>query len=129
MSDAAKVRKLLKAINEVPGFLDQLSASVDALERLRSHGQRLYRASHWGRGGVDRDKLASAPNAAGGVVELGRLYELSYLTKKGRDTHSIIYQHAFRSPFPILAYAIDGSGLVIVRDGSRYTVTSHGIEG
>ena len=120
----ADERKIADAIARIPGAKRALAEYVDRIRAAHAG----YRKLHWGDGGRDGVKHATVPDVSGGVVVLGRLVEVAYLTRKDEVA---IYEHSFRAPYPVLCVAPDGSreGLVVVRDRSRYTVTRHGIEG
>lgn len=124
-----------------------------------AHGAAdLYERLHWGRRGQNPTLVSSVPDPSQGVVELGRLAEIAYLTRKGHDRQVYAYTHRFgraakdpphlesgRCPhcghgldvgrfgdvatLPILGVTTRDHGLVIVRDASRYTVRGPGIIG
>lgn len=112
------------ALEHLPGALDVCARTLAQLQT----GQGLYREAHWGERGTDPGRVVSVPDYSGGVVDLGALYSVTYDTVKRGDGRSL-YEHRFRTPRPILTFATDGSGLVVVRDRSRYSVTPRGIEG
>jgi hypothetical protein len=131
-SFARKVKTIQEVIDTVPGFLDQMASTAADLQRMSRRGRDQYEQAHWGRQGRDPEMIGSVPDASEGVVDLGRLTEVAYVTMKGREKRASEYHHRFRAPYPILAFATNGSGLVIVRASngrSRYTVTPNGIEG
>jgi len=109
---------------EVPGAIDVLDAKARQIKKLRDD----FRETHWGS---EEDMHATTrvrvPNIDAGIVAMGPLVSVVYLATKGGRTYE--WEHAFEGARPILAYAHDGSGLVIVRGDSDYTVTKKGIEG
>ncbi len=121
----ATLQAVADTINGVPGALAAIGEFADGLKL----GHERYKATHWNRAGVSPAMLSSVASPFDGVVELGQLAEIGYLTQKGRDHELVLYQHKFSKPFPILGEAVDGSGLVIVRGHSAYSITSRGIEG
>ncbi len=124
-SPADYLRALQDTMREVPGSLEALASAAVGIREAH----QMYRETHWGRRGVSPAMLSSVANPHTGVVELGSLVEIAYLTEKGRDKQPTVYQHKFSRPFPILGYAADGSGLVIARARSEYDITARGIEG
>jgi hypothetical protein len=85
-----------------------------------------YILTHWGDRGPVRDRVLGAPDPrAGELVELGRLVEIVYLTKKMGDGGLAEYEHRFRAPFPYVAF--NSTGLVIC--GGGYRVGLRGIIG
>lgn len=83
--------------------------------------------THWGKGGPVpyRDLLAPNP-LAGGLVELGALVSVVYLTQKGGDDGPTEYEHEFSAKrLPVLAF--NETGLFIV--GGGYRVGVRGIHG
>lgn len=142
------MQAIQEVLDTVPGAIAQFARLADGIRQTGNVGRKAYRATHWGQDGGGRAAVGSIPNPAGGVIELGRLVEITYLTKKGRDRRPIAYQHRFGEgaedptrgdpgawgdpkSCPILSFTYDEtpSGLVIVRADSDYTVTDHGIEG
>ena len=113
-----------------------------AYERAATAGAESYEASHWGQKGGSV-VLGLFPDSDAGPVALGRLVAIEYETKKGTDRKPVIYRHVFGTSAegddepsdtrkcPMLCYTLDEqpSGLLIARANSRYTVTTHGIEG
>lgn len=116
-------------LREVPGAVD----SIDRLVSRIKNAEAQYSRGHAGRpadflGGVD------VPNQGVGIVELGQLDSIAYWADKGKGVELFVHDFGYvrdvlAHPQPILAYATDGSGLVIARGSSRYRVTSRGIEG
>ena len=109
---------------EVPGAIDVLDSKARQLIKLRDD----FRGTHWGS---EEDMHATTrvrvPDVSKGIVAMGPLVSLVYLATKGGGLYE--WEHEFTGSRPILAYAHDGSGLVIVRGDSDYTVTKKGIEG
>ena len=92
-----------------------------------SKGAAKYRALHWGERGKGKASRMCAPDPSlGPLVQLGELREVGYLTTKGGDPPSTIYEHAFKRPYPHLCVNGEG-GLVIV--GGDYHVEDRGIVG
>jgi hypothetical protein len=145
---AAALQEIADTAAEAPGAIEPIVQLARQIRETAKFGQEAYRRSHWGQRGRGSLAVGSVPNAALGLAELGRLAEVTYLTKKGRDGSLVAYVHRFgvgavdassRGPgrygdprtLPMLAFTYDESpsGLVIVRDrGTTYTVTEHGIE-
>lgn len=133
---------ILGAVSKAPGLLQKCKEVVEDFQSIGKRGERAYEKTHWGRRGEEPGTWAvDAPDPRTGLTEMGRLVAIEYLTRKGRRGAETIYRHEFdtepgqRRPFrverlPILAFTFDErpSGLVVVRDESRYTVTAHGIE-
>lgn len=97
-----------------------------------------YKESHWGlppldsfRGVIQEPRDNDARHGGTGLIALGYMLDVSYLTAKGSDPplpQGVIYDHAFsrRNP-PILAYgSVDGRLYVV---GGTYRITRHGIIG
>jgi len=121
-------------MREIPGFAAKVEEVASHVLEVQRYGQQLYKEAHWGRPGRDRSQVTGIPTVDDGLVVLGRLHSIEYLTQKGRERLPAIYVHTFepaRSPskWPLLCFAANGSGLVIARGESRYHVTAHGIEG
>ncbi len=129
--DLAKIASVAKHVH---GGLPWI---LELAERIRG-GEAEYEAKHWGRPGQGTAEDLPLPNVEKGLVQLGELVSLVYLTEKGRDRELVEYEHEFSDhrdadnrdgTRPLLCFAPDGSGLVIVRGPSRYTVSNRGIEG
>ncbi len=118
------VEKIFAAIEQVPGAVDVL---VEQSDRMRAGGDA-YEAAHWGNPGRNAARFTSVADSSL-VVELGSLVSVTYRTAKGRDRRVEDWEHAFRGALPVLCFAGNGSGLVIVRGQSRYVVTERGIVG
>lgn len=155
MSGNADLDFLLGAFSKVPGLAARTRALVENgrglaedIKRIGERGEGSYEESHWGKRAPNGTWPASVPDPRGGVVELGRLVAVEYLTIKGkRARQPAVWRHVFgpdeREPhedgfdenaLPSLAYTSESpSGLVIVRFGkgfrSEYDVSSRGIEG
>lgn len=148
MSLRDEIALIQEAVDSIPGAADQFYALAEGLLRGATVGRRAYKATHWGNQGRRGAEVGSIPDPSGGVIELGRLAEITYLTRKGRDRQTIAYCHRFGEgavdpsgrdrgswgapqTMPVLSYTYDErpSGLVIVRSASEYTVTDDGIEG
>lgn len=109
---------------EVPGAIDVLDSKARQLIKLRDD----FRGTHWGsEENMRATTRVRVPDVSSGIVSMGPLVSIVYLATKGGETYE--WEHAFEGSRPILAYAHDGSGLVIVRGDSDYTVTKKGIEG
>ena len=128
------IERIASVAKHVHGGLPWL---LELAERIRG-GEAQYEAKHWGQPGKGSARDLPLPNVEQGLVELGELVSLVYLTAKGRDRELVEYEHEFSDrrasderdgTRPLLCFAGDGSGLVIVRGPSRYTVTNRGIEG
>ncbi len=129
-----EIEQVVTALRATPAAIREASRFVEHLQAMQARFQEL----HWGREQATGRRPfypAAAPDASEGAIELGHLAEIGYLTRKGRDREPVLYVHRFETPrgriddLPILCEAANGSGLVIVRGRSRYTVTGHGIEG
>lgn len=110
------------------------AAVSDALESgeqafAKTHGGRkpATRTGWAGGKGVPPHIRTAAPNTNVALIEMGALTRIAYLADKGDGL--VEHFHDFEIPYPMLCYASDGSGLVIARGDSRYTITQHGIEG
>jgi hypothetical protein len=104
----------------------ELAAAAQKL--LGSSPESRYRQTHGGHDGWGRPPLRStAPDPREVSIELGTLTRIAYLAAKNPDGRVEEFIHDFETPYPVLAFT--SAGLVIVRDRSKYTVTSHGIEG
>jgi len=114
-------RVLERVADRCEGAEEVLLEVARQLER----GESSYRATHWGDQGPRTAALVELPDVSRGLVELGELVAVVYRTKKGRTSSD--WMHDFDQPFPKLAYTRGGDDLVIVRGGSKYRVTSHGI--
>lgn len=128
MTDPAKVRRVLEltshVIRAIPGAIDVVDANARKIMGLADD----FTEKHWGAQPSMRvTTRVNLPNIESGIVALGPLVSITYEAKKGRKTSD--WEHHFEGELPILSYAHDGSGLVIVRENSRYTVTKRGIEG
>lgn len=123
-ADWDKIREAARHIHGGVGGLLELADKLNA-------GREQYEQKHWKAAStrMRRAKQDALPNVTEGLVEMGGLYAITYLTRKGRDKRAEPYEHLFKRPLPLLCFAPDGSGLVIVRDESEYTVTNRGIEG
>ena len=119
-------KKIVDAAKVVHGGLTGLLRLADEI----NSGHEQYVAKHWGQPADKRRvRQQPLPRVDEGLVELGELVSLVYLTRKGRDGEGVEYEHEFEDTLPTLTFAPDGSGLVIVRGRSKYTVTNRGIEG
>lgn len=87
----------------------------------------LYRLTHWGKGGSASQRIATCPDPRrGGLVELGQLVSLVYLTEKGGDDGPTEYEHAFAARRrPVLAFSTEGLFIC----GGAYRVGVKGIHG
>lgn len=86
-----------------------------------------YRITHWGKGGhaSTRELLCPDPRK-GGLVELGQLLSLVYLTQKGGDDGPTEYEHDFNARrLPVLAFNDDGLFIL----GGGYRIGARGIHG
>jgi hypothetical protein len=129
----------------VLGGLRDLAAAGTQLHRsLRGSPASQYAATH---GGIEPriEDLADVPNSGVGLVVLGELDAVIYWADKGQGPQRFCHDFAELpeqrgrkvGALPLLAFASDGSGLVIARGltseprdtWSRYAVTAHGIEG
>jgi hypothetical protein len=134
MASPRDIQKIVDVARHVHGGLPWL---LELAEKI-SGGQSEFQAKHWGKASRGRAEDKPLPNVEQGLVELGELVSLVYLTQKGRDRELVEYEHEFSDhrdtasrdgTRPLLCFVGDGSGLVIVRGPSRYTVTNRGIEG
>lgn len=125
----AEARQLLR---EAPTAVRPLRELVDQLRE----GAELYREMHDGVAGPKgrmRVRYTEVADPSAGIIDLGPLVAVVYATQKGerevRSRRFTDYVHDFDTPRPILAFAADGSGLVIARGNSRYSVRPEGIVG
>lgn len=82
-----------------------------------------FEAFHWGRKAKrKRRRRVAQPRE---VYELGKIREIGYETKKGRQ--NAIWVHEFEPPYPTLTATEDGRLGPIV--GGGYRITPRGIEG
>jgi hypothetical protein len=112
---------------------DLLVAGRDLQRSLRGSPAHQFAATHGGRP-AETDERVDVPNAGAGLVLLGELDAILYWADKGEGMERHVHDFAESEgrkvgPLPLLCFASDGSGLVIARGDSRYTVTAHGIEG
>jgi len=112
---------------------DLFVAGSDLHRSLRGSPARQFAATHGGRE-PETDERVDVPNAGAGLVLLGELDAILYWSDKGQGMERRVHDFAESEgrkvgPLPLLCFASDGSGLVIARGDSRYTVTAHGIEG
>lgn len=120
------LRQVKELFQHLPDAADQVERVVQGIAGLH----RQYKKTHWGDEGERSFYEAEVASTDGGLVELGELVRIDYETRKGKRRPVEIFFHVFDTePRPRLAFAADGSGLVIVRAGSSYDVTAHGIEG
>ena len=101
--------------------------------RAVERAARRYRLTHWGLGGAWKERPATFPDPKAEVpTVMGLVKEIVYETTKAGEGGPSEYQHAFKAPFPVLAF--NAGGLLIGRfEGSRirsrYRVTWRGIVG
>lgn len=119
------VQHIFKTIEQVPGAIDVLLAQS---QKLRAAGEA-YKSAHWGDSGRAPARFTAVPDPSEGVIDLGELVSVVYRTKKGQRGLLTDWEHPFEGARPVLAFCADGSGLVIVREDSKYRVTERGIEG
>jgi hypothetical protein len=133
--NARDLQKIHDAAKSVHGGLSGFLKLAEDIQ----NGHQAYREKHWGRDAPKREiRNQPLPNVTHGVIDLGELVSVVYLTEKGGDGELVEYEHYFSDGLPesrrdgtrpMLSFAPDGSGLVIVRGPSEYTVTNRGIEG
>lgn len=121
----------------VPGVIEQGAITARQLAKLRDD----YVHKHWGDAGDVDIGASTTARTDSGLVMLGHLHKIEYLTLKGREDEPAIYSHVFGGGrdlepgdrLPILCLGPDEVGrrnaLVIVRGDSLYTVTDRGIVG
>lgn len=135
---------LARFLAEAEAFAKSAVPIANSARGLLTHGQQLGRAlsgspdrqfaaTHGGRR-PDRRELVEVPNGGAELVLLGELDAVLYWADKGAGMERHVHDFAETEgrkvgPLPLLCFASDGSGLVIARGESRYTVTEHGIEG
>lgn len=119
-------RDIQRALNTAAG-LGEIAGKLGGL--LGGSPSTRYRESHGGHDGWGRPPLRStAPNPRDEtLIEMGTLTRIAYLAAKNPAGKVEEHWHDFESPYPVLCFT--PAGLVIVRGDSRYTVTTHGIEG
>ena len=123
MSGAAtKALGLIVQAAKSPQGQALLAHTAQQYLRGRSENRRL----HWGRSNDGESTIEIGTD--GPYVPLGALARIGYLTKKGVDTKVTEYDHTFRPRLPWL-YKNGAGDLLIVRGGSAYEITAHGIEG
>jgi hypothetical protein len=121
-----KLSQVLYVAQQIPGAIDVLGANAKKLRDLR----RSFEDTHWDDDQEIEAREVRVPTHRAGVVEMGELVSVVYLATKGGGTFE--WEHPFEGGEgnrPILSYAKDGSGLIVVRGNSRYRVTKRGIEG
>lgn len=96
---------------------------VSCAARNPSPATEAYREFHWGRPARKRRRV-NVPQSPE-VFELGKLIEIVYSAKKGRQ--SALWHHKFGWPYPILTGTPEGRLGPIVGGGAR--VTKRGIVG
>ena len=111
---------------------DLYAAGRDLKRSLSGSPERQFAATHGGRPS-ETSELVDVPNASTGLVLLGELDAVLYWADKGAGMERHVHDFGESDgrkvgPLPLLCFAVDGSGLVIARGESRYTVTAHGIE-
>lgn len=112
------------ALENLPGAIEMCAQVIATAQ----NGRDIYEQAHWGVRAKGPGRLVSVPDSSTGIIVMGHLHAIAYDTAKGADGQGT-YEHRFRSPSPLLAFCADGSGLVLVRDRSRYTVGPEGIVG
>lgn len=134
LANPKDVDKIVKAARQFHGGL---SAFLDVAEKSLSLRDQ-YVEKHWGKEPAGKLTDEPLPNVQRGLVKLGELVSVVYVTEKGRDHELVEYEHTFSDHLtegardgtrPILCFAPDGSGLVIVRGRSKYAVKNRGIVG
>ena len=120
---ARAMSQILFVAERVPGAIDVLAANARKIKAIRED----FRETHWGDDEIGVTSEVRIPTASSGVVALGDLVSVVYLASKAGRLHE--WEHRFEGPRPILSYAHDGSGLIVVRGDSDYTITRKGIEG
>ena len=70
-------------------------------------------------------RAGAANPAHGTAVKLGRLVEVTYETRKGKDRRKVHYVHEFEGNRPTLVY--NAGGLIVA--GGDYVIKEDGIEG
>lgn len=127
---SAKLRRLMALAESAPAVLEQALTTAERVHGSVTRGRDLYRRLHWGQAGTQAPRALSVPDVSDGVVVLGSLAAIHYLTAKG-GSRIDQWEHEFDEPLPVLCVAPDGGrrGLVIARGDSRYTVTERGIVG
>lgn len=137
--DEETQRTIAWALRNAPSIAREIKGVVGRARELHESYKRL----HWGDDGADTGVPfvgeSTAADLGKGVVVLGELHAIEYLTFKGREQEASIYRHVFGNGgdlepgehLPILAVGPEGrrKGLVIVRGPSRYDVTTRGIVG
>lgn len=135
---------LARFLREAEAFARNAGPAVESVGKLYVAGAQLGRTltgsperqfarSHGGREATTLESV-DAPNASSGLVLLGELDAVVYWADKGNGMERFVHDFAEAAggkvgPLPLLCFTQDGSGLVIARGDSRYTVTEHGIEG
>lgn len=119
-----KMQTIIEVARALPGALDMLDQNARKAMSLADD----FKSKHWeSTEGMRVTQRVNLPNVESGIVAMGPLLSVVYLATKGGRTFE--WEHEFDEDHPILSYAHDGSGLVIVRGRSKYTVTKRGIEG
>lgn len=131
MTREEKARRLVAAINKTPAIIDRLFQIAEGTQARVERARSIYARTHWGQKGQGGVRSSTVPDLSSGVVTvLGPLVAVHYLAAKG-TTRIDQWEHEFSEPYPVLAFAPEGSrqGLVVVRADSRYTVNERGIVG
>ncbi len=126
------MRKLQLIVDTLAGAPDMLERVANFVQRSTAASAKLregYRSAHWGNQGNRGPVNSVVPDTSQGVIVLGALCQISYLTAKGRGRPVEQFEHDFSAPYPWLCFPPGGDGLVIVQGESRYRVTDRGIEG
>ena len=123
-----------KRAAELVATYPHLAELVVSLGEGAKRGEASYRETHWGDAGDEEPRLCAVPDVSGGLVVLGDLAEIGYVTLKGRGKHKDLWVHKFAGRLPKLCYTLargakGRTDLVIVRADSVYTVTDRGIVG
>lgn len=126
MSADRKIQKALELLDGIDGGARLAASVLSDLAEVTTQAADA-RETFLGRELQPKAWRVKAPDpAAGPLFELGKLTELGYLARKGRDRRQYEFVHRFGAPLPRLA-ATSSGGLVIV--GGAYRITPAGIVG
>lgn len=129
-AERTRAERFLERLLKLPGDISSLLNTFEEVVKDVHRADKEYEATHWGRrpphGLVVVD--AADPRSGETFVVLGRLYAVTYETRKGKDRGPTLYEHVFSKTRPLLCYSQKQGGRLII-GGGTYKVTERGIEG
>jgi hypothetical protein len=121
---------LVEVIDPEPGPPASLTIIEADRVRVGNPTPPSYKGTHWGIASTKSTTLDvpdPRANRAKGLIQLGVLVSIVYLTEKGGDGELVEYEHKFDATHPRLAYGSKDGKLYIA--GGSYRVESRGIVG